>query len=38
MGRARYPHAAKLLITADCGGSNGVPRQPAPMFSAPPSS
>ena len=24
MGRARYPHAAKLLITADCGGSNGV--------------
>ena len=24
MGRARYPHATKLLITADCGGSNGV--------------
>ena len=21
MGRARYPHATKLLITADCGGS-----------------
>jgi transposase len=24
MGCARYPHATKLLITADCGGSNGV--------------
>ena len=24
MGRARYPHATKLLITADCGGGNGV--------------
>jgi hypothetical protein len=24
MGRARYPHATKLLITADCGGSNGA--------------
>jgi hypothetical protein len=24
MGRARYPHATQLLITADCGGSNGV--------------
>ena len=23
MGKARYPHARKLLITADCGGSNG---------------
>jgi hypothetical protein len=23
MGRARYPDATKLLITADCGGSNG---------------
>ena len=23
MGRARYPAAKKLLITADCGGSNG---------------
>jgi transposase len=23
MGQARYPHAKKLLITADCGGSNG---------------
>jgi len=22
MGRTRYPHAKKLLITADCGGSN----------------
>ena len=24
MGRRRYPHATRLLITADCGGSNGV--------------
>ncbi len=24
MGRARYPDAKTLLITADCGGSNGV--------------
>ena len=24
MGRARYPHATRLLVTADCGGSNGV--------------
>jgi hypothetical protein len=24
MGRARHPHATRLLITADCGGSNGV--------------
>jgi hypothetical protein len=24
MGRARYPDAKALLITADCGGSNGV--------------
>jgi len=24
MGRARYPVAKKLLITADCGGSNGA--------------
>jgi hypothetical protein len=24
MGRARYPQATRLLITADCGGSNGV--------------
>ena len=23
MGRARYPHMRELLITADCGGSNG---------------
>ena len=23
MGAATYPHAARLLITADCGGSNG---------------
>jgi transposase len=23
MGQERYPHATKLLITADCGGSNG---------------
>ena len=23
MGGARYPHAKRLLITADCGGSNG---------------
>jgi len=23
LGKARYPHARKLLITADCGGSNG---------------
>jgi len=23
MGRARYPEPGKLLITADCGGSNG---------------
>jgi transposase len=23
MGKKRYPHAKKLLITADCGGSNG---------------
>ena len=24
MGRARYPEAASLVITADCGGSNGA--------------
>ena len=24
MGRRRYPKATRLLITADCGGSNGV--------------
>jgi len=24
MGRARYPEATRLLVTADCGGSNGV--------------
>jgi hypothetical protein len=24
MGRARHPQATRLLITADCGGSNGV--------------
>jgi hypothetical protein len=24
MGRKRYPHAKRLLITADCGGSNGA--------------
>jgi len=24
MGRARYPQARRLLITADCGGSNGA--------------
>lgn len=24
MGRSRYPRATRLLITADCGGSNGV--------------
>ena len=24
MGRARYPHARELVITADCGGSNGA--------------
>ena len=24
MGRARYPQATQLLITADCGGSNGA--------------
>jgi hypothetical protein len=23
MGRERYPHANKIMITADCGGSNG---------------
>ncbi len=23
LGRARYPHASSLTITADCGGSNG---------------
>jgi hypothetical protein len=23
LGRARYPHATRLTITADCGGSNG---------------
>lgn len=23
MGRSRYPDATKLLMTADCGGSNG---------------
>ena len=23
MGRERYPHADKIMITADCGGSNG---------------
>ena len=23
MGEATYPHAARLMITADCGGSNG---------------
>src|SRR5580765_3494001 len=23
MGRERYPHADKIKITADCGGSNG---------------
>jgi hypothetical protein len=23
LGRPRYPHATRLLITADCGGSNG---------------
>jgi len=23
MGQPRYPHARRLLITADCGGSNG---------------
>ena len=24
LGRSRYPQARRLLITADCGGSNGV--------------
>jgi hypothetical protein len=24
LGQSRYPHAKRLLITADCGGSNGV--------------
>ena len=24
MGHERYPHATRLLVTADCGGSNGV--------------
>jgi hypothetical protein len=24
MGRARYPHKTQLLVTADCGGSNGA--------------
>jgi hypothetical protein len=24
MGRARYPEASSLLVTADCGGSNGA--------------
>jgi hypothetical protein len=24
MGQVRYPHATQLLITADCGGSNGA--------------
>ena len=24
MGRARYPHATRLVVTADCGGSNGA--------------
>jgi len=24
MGRARYPQATRLLVTADCGGSNGA--------------
>jgi hypothetical protein len=24
MGRARYPRATRLVVTADCGGSNGV--------------
>src|SRR5690349_16800222 len=24
LGRARYPEATRLVITADCGGSNGV--------------
>jgi hypothetical protein len=24
LGKTRYPHAARLLITADCGGSNGA--------------
>src|SRR3954467_8880432 len=24
LGRARYPEASRLVITADCGGSNGV--------------
>ena len=24
MGRARYPAARRLMITADCGGSNGA--------------
>jgi hypothetical protein len=23
VGRARFPNATRLLITADCGGSNG---------------
>lgn len=23
VGRARYPTASKLMVTADCGGSNG---------------
>ncbi len=24
MGQARYPHAKRLVVTADCGGSNGA--------------
>jgi hypothetical protein len=27
MGRLRYPEATELLITADCGGSNGYRRR-----------
>ncbi len=23
VGRERYPHSTRLLVTADCGGSNG---------------
>jgi hypothetical protein len=30
MGRARYPQARRLLITADCGGSNGLWKRELP--------
>jgi len=36
MGRQRFPHADRLLITADAGGSNGC-RLRAWKFTSPPS-